>query len=115
MEHRQTVEQMAFDFAPLRVPEDAGETIEERFRAFHRANPHVYVQLRKLALNYRRQGRQRGGMKMLFEVLRYQSGIRTRGEPYKLNNDFTALYARMLMAREPELAGFFETRERTAE
>lgn len=32
------------------------------------------------------------------------------GDEYKLNNDYRAFYARLLMANEPELAGFFETR-----
>ena len=30
---------------------------------------------------------------------------------FKLNNNFTAHYARLLMAQEPDLEGFFETRE----
>lgn len=110
-----TIEQMAFEFLPLVKPDESGDTIQERFEAFHRANPHVYRALRSLALGYKRAGAQRGGMKMLFEVLRYRSALQTRGEPYKLNNVYTALYARMLMEKEPELAGFFETRERRAE
>lgn len=110
-----TIEQMAFEFAPLREAEAGGETIQERFEAFHAANPHVYVALRNLAVSYKRAGARHGGMKMLFEVLRYRSALRTQGDPYKLNNVFTPLYARLLMEREAELAGFFELRERRAE
>ena len=107
--------QLAFDFAPLVEPQEVGETISEQFEAFHRANPHVYRQLRALALNYRRAGQKRCGVKMLFEVLRYQSALKTVGEPWKLNNNYTALYARRLMDRESELTGFFELRERRAD
>ena len=110
-----SIQQLAFDFAPIVQPDERGETIEERFRAFHDANPHVYRLLRALALDYKRAGHRHCGMKMLYEVLRYRSGIYTQGEPYKLNNNYTALYARLLMEREPELAGFFEIRERRAE
>jgi hypothetical protein len=67
-----------------------------------------------MALEYKRAGHHHCGMKMLWEALRYQSALQTRGEPYKLNNNYTALYARMLMENEPELRGFFETRERRA-
>jgi hypothetical protein len=109
------IEQLAFEFAPIVQPEDSGETIRERFEAFHAANPHVFRLLRELALEYKRAGRKHGGMKMFYEVLRFRSGIYTQGDPYKLNNDFTALYARKLMTEEPELAGFFEIRERRAE
>lgn len=109
------VEQLAFEFAPIVQPDDGGETIEERFSAFHKANPHVFRLLRELALDYKRAGHSRGGMKMFYEVLRYRSGLYTQGDPYKLNNDFTALYARKLMEETPELVGFFEIRERRAE
>jgi hypothetical protein len=101
-------------FPPLVDPEDGGETIAEQFEAFHAANPHVYRALRALALNYKRAGNDRAGMKMLYENLRYLSGVETQGDPYKLNNNYTALYARRLMEHEPELEGFFELRERRA-
>lgn len=108
-------QQIAFEFLPLVVPEQTGMTIEERFRIFHEHNPHVYRLLRAMALEWKRTGNHRCGMKMLWEALRYNSGLQTQGEPYKLNNNYTALYARLLMAEEPELRGMFETRERRAD
>jgi len=114
MQHLEAT-QISFDFLPLVEPDDTGETIEEQFKAFHAANPHIYRLLRALALNYKRAGHNRCGIKMLYEVLRYKSGLYTFGDPYKLNNNFTALYARLLMQREPLLEGFFEVRERRAE
>jgi len=109
------VAQLHFEFLPIVQPQDVGETIEEQFQAFHEANPHVFKLLRALALDYRRSGHTHCGMKMLYEVLRYRSGLYTQGDPYRLNNNFTALYARMLMETTPALAGFFELRERRAE
>jgi len=100
------------ELAPLIQPPDTGETIDERFAAFHKANPHVYSVLKKEALRMKWLGFKKFGMKSLFEVLRWQSGIQTQGEPWKLNNDFTACYARKLMAEVPALEGFFEVRER---
>ncbi|MFO7588460.1 MAG: hypothetical protein R6X22_10345 [Gemmatimonadota bacterium] len=35
-------------------------------------------------------------------------------ELFKLNDPFTALYVRLIMARKPDLEGFFETRSRSA-
>lgn len=106
--------QMAFDWLPV-VPVVSSHDTEADFREFHRQNPHVYRILRQMALDYRRAGNDRCGMKMLWEVLRYTSSVQTSGEPYKLNNNYTALYARLLMDQERELRGFFETRERRAE
>ena len=50
-------------------------------------------------------------MKMLFEVVRWNRLLRTGDRGFKLNNNFTAYYARLLMEREPELRGMFETRK----
>jgi hypothetical protein len=102
------------DYPPLVLPphNPEWETITDRFEAFHIANPHVYDVLWLMALELKASGMQRWGMKGLFEVLRWKSALRTVGGAYKLNNNFTALYARMLMEREPRLVGFFEVRER---
>ena len=91
-----------------------GPTIERRFRAFHEANPHVYQCLLRGARKLRRAGWEHYGIAALYEGLRYEAALRTAGDDWKLNNDFRCCYARMLMEREPELAGFFSTRARRA-
>ena len=89
-------------------------SIEAVFREFHAANPHVYEGLRDGALDLRRAGWKHFGIARLYEGLRYQRAVVTTADDFKLNNNFRALYARMLMEQEPELAGFFELRQRTA-
>lgn len=102
------------DLQPMQaVTYEEEESISGRFRKFHAANPHVYANLHQLALSARRAGQQRGGMKAFFEILRYTTLV-TTGESFKLNNNFTALYARLMMQQEPELRGFFEVRGRRA-
>ena len=101
--------------APTHTPNHArGATLEEQFAAFHSANPHVYQALRRLAVQMVRRGHRRIGIKMLFEVLRWQYAMQTIDDSdFKLNNSYTSFYARLLMEREPELAGYFETRTQT--
>ena len=89
-----------------------GDTIEARFADFHRKNPHVYRNLRRMALDDLSRGRRRG-MKALFEALRTayaEAGIYTSGSKHKLNNSFTSHYARLLIRHEPRLVGHFELR-----
>jgi len=88
---------------------DHCETIGERFHAFHGANPQVLDALVSLCLDVKRRGRKRWSTKGAFEVLRWSS-LRTTGDDFKLNNNFTSLYARLIPMVEPELAGFFATR-----
>lgn len=102
--------QPALDFDP---PQPAvGElSIDERFAAFHAANPQVYRALRKLALAEAERGARRISAKLLFEQLRAAGGGVAQGEePYRLNNIFTSRYARLL-ASEPGLVGRIETRK----
>lgn len=100
-------------FDPIVNVNAAGLTLEQRFAAFHAANPHVYAWLRDQALSAKRRGR-RVGIKMLYEVLRWQVAMNTSGdEAFRLNNNWPSFYARLLMEREPELAGYFDTRTQT--
>jgi hypothetical protein len=85
--------------------------IDREFAEFHAANPHVYDELVMLARRARRAGTTRLGIGMLFEVLRWRHALRTRGDDFKLNNNYRSRYARMLMDREPDLNGVFEIRE----
>ena len=97
-----------FDEPPIIVERPL--TAEEKFLAWHNENKHVYLQLRQLALEWVDAGHDHCSVDLLFNALRWQSGLRTKGDPYLLNNDFRAPYARLLMASEPRLAGVFEVR-----
>lgn len=85
------------------------------FKRFHGENPHVYERLVELALRLRRRGHERYGMKGLFEVLRWHYALETTDQNFKLCNNYTAFYARLIMQREPELKDFFRTRPSDAD
>jgi len=87
--------------------------IEEAFLVFHRANPDVYKALVALSMQGRRGGLRRGSINQLFEVLRWNTMIQTDpgADPFKLNNNHRPHYARLIMAAEPTLAGWFEIRK----
>lgn len=81
------------------------------FEEFHKLNPHIYCELVKLARWYRDRGQRRLSMRALFEILRMRF-IETRGGgKFRLNNNDTSRYARLLMEREPDLDGLFELRD----
>lgn len=83
-------------------------TLESRFQRFHEHNPQVYCALRDLARAAQSRG-ERGNIALLTERLRSQ--VETTGDRYVLNNSYRAFYARLLMAREPSLQGFFAIRK----
>ena len=99
---------------PATLFDDAARRkLDRAFEEYHAANPAVYSTLRDLALDMRRRGHHRVGVKMLWEVMRWQLTISTTTDPagFKLNNNLCSRYARLLMDQEPELEGMFNTRE----
>ena len=90
-------------------------TLAERFQAFDEANPHVTELLVRLARDWKRDtGRDRLGIAMLWERLRWELSVRTTETPV-LNNDYKAFFARKLMTEYPDLVGLFETRRSAAD
>lgn len=105
------------ELAALRITQPAyerGQTLEERFEMFNAANPHVYAELKRMALAAQARGVRHYGIAALFEVMRF-SALMTTGEEFKLNNSYRAFFARKLMADVPALEGFFETRVSVAD
>ena len=80
--------------------------------AFHTAHPDVYAELRRMAIQFVARGHNQLGIGMLWETLRYHTllGAQPGEETFRLNNNYRALYARLLMEREPMLRGVFTTR-----
>lgn len=93
-------------------------TIQERFERFHDKHPDVYMDIVRLARNWRCHGSDRWGIEAAFAVLRWEhrmAGLPDPDEEYKLNDHYTSRYARLIMANEPDLEGIFETRELRSE
>jgi len=92
------------------APDAPLNRLERQFRDFHSRNPQVYQTLVRLCREARAKGHRHIGIKMLWEVLRWESMVKTSGKPWKLNNNYSSRYARLIMRQEPDLDGFFETR-----
>lgn len=100
------------------VPPSGAESIQERFEAFHRDHPEVWAEFERLALilldKHRRGLVKWISAKHVFEKMRadyYFSDKPTDREPFKLSNDFTSRYARLLLEKHPEFEGVIRLRE----
>lgn len=89
-------------------------TFEQRqaaFEKFHRENPVLYGELVRLAREAKAAGAEKLGIRQLWERLRWWLRFEVKRDgDYRLNDHLTAHYSRLIMQREPDLAGFFETR-----
>lgn len=101
-----------FEQRPVEPPAPLEEaSIDEAFRAFHTANPHVYAEIERRALALHRVHAVRVGIGAIVEAMRYDFALKTKGGEFKVNNNFRSRYARLLVADHPELRDVVELRE----
>lgn len=87
-----------------------------KFTEFHAENPHVYHVLVNLARGWMvKTGSDKVGIGALYERARWEIAMSTNNADFKLNNNFRAFYARLIMANEPDLAGVFDLRSSEAD
>ena len=107
-------------FAEAEAARDKAETpdektIQERFEKFHAENPEVYKELVRLAWVWKRAGRKKCGIRMLWERLRWDMALaKGAEEDFVLNDHYHSRFVRLMCEREPDLAGMFELRKLTA-
>jgi hypothetical protein len=94
----------------LGTPEKPNNVVERRFWLFHQQNPKVYELFDRFALEAAKSNRSRFGVAAIFERMRWYTSVETKGEAYKLNDNYTAYYGRLWMRNNPEHEGLFSTR-----
>jgi hypothetical protein len=87
---------------------DAG--LLKKFKAYHLANQHVYKRFREAAMEMRGAGRKKYSQVTIINLIRWEYDRANPGDLFKINNDFIALYARLLIFHDESFADFFELR-----
>jgi len=90
---------------------DTRSALQKAFEQFDKDNPHVWNLFVQFAFRAIRKGFNHYGAKTIFEAIRYHSDIVTKDKDFKLNNDYTAYYARKFEREYPEHRGFFRMRK----
>lgn len=88
---------------------DLNKTSLKEFRKYHEDRPEIFDSFYTLASKTRNAGNGRYSAKCLMEVIRWEQDLQTPGG-FKIDNNYTSLYARLLMAYDPSFEGFFELR-----
>jgi len=89
--------------------------IFEAFKRVHATNPEIWKLFERFTLLSVARGRRYYPCTAVYERILWHVDIETTGEPVKLNNNYSAYYARMFEAKHPEHPGFFRKRRRTSE
>lgn len=85
-------------------------TLDLDFAKFHEANPEIYVLFEQFARQAKAAGFKHYGAKSIVERIRWHCQVETHNGGFKINNNLTSRYARLLAADHPEFKDFFRNR-----
>lgn len=95
---------------PHRMPSPVDRT-QTQFLKYHSARPEVYHQIVKFAREAKAAGFKTYSIWAVGNRVRWHYQFeKLTGEKFKIKNDYFSRYARLVMAQEPDLAGFFTTK-----
>lgn len=78
----------------------ADQSLLKKFKEFHTENPFVFEKFKEYAQKIRKSGHSKYSAWTIINVIRWEKDLSTTGGVFKINNDFIALYARLLMAND---------------
>ena len=81
------------------------------FAEYHAKNPQVFELFKKFSRQVRDAGHKHFGAKAIMERIRWEAALQTNDpDGFKVNNNFTSRYVRLLEKECPEFQGFFRKR-----
>ena len=93
--------------------ESRARQIFERFKVFHADNPEIWELFKKYAKQLIDSGRDHYSSDCIMHRIRWHVVVDTRsGEGLKINDHYTAYYARMWLATNPDGPELFQLRKR---
>lgn len=98
-------------FPIVTVQYQKGETLDQRFDRWIKANPHVLRVFIRFALEIKSRGRDHIGRQLIVERMRWEWMGKTAEDDFKMNNSYTSRLVRLAIKTCPELDGMFELRE----
>jgi len=96
----------------MMAPSQLSLTLDnKKFCSYHEHNPNVYKAFKEKTLETISKGFQHYGAKGIFELIRWYTGISAHGDCFKVNNSYTAFYARLFEEEFPQYKNFFRNRK----
>jgi len=89
-----------------------GNTIEKAFKKYHKNNPVIYLYYKKYALSWIITGAKKISSKQIIGRIRWEIEVEVHSvDNFKINDAFTAHYARLFTKEYPQYSNIFEFRK----
>jgi hypothetical protein len=89
--------------------------LENEARKFVAAHPEIWRLFLRFTHELIGAGREHYSSDAVLHRIRWYTAVESHGEEFKVNNNFSAVFARWFHDAYPERAGFFRTRQRVSE
>ncbi len=76
--------------------------IVRKFWIYHEKNPHVFNLFLRFSKEMKAAGRGYFGAQSIIERMRWFTNIETKGDLFKISNDYASCYSRLVMVTFPE-------------
>jgi hypothetical protein len=86
------------------------DDLKGKWWAWHLDNPHVWQLFERFALEAIRAGATRTSGWLIVNRIRWETAVITRGDDFKISNDFVALYVRLFQHSHPKYRHMFSTK-----
>ena len=90
-------------------------TVKQKWWAWHKENPHVYALFKRFTLQAISAGHKNLSAWLIINRIRWETSIETKGEDFKISNDYIAFYARLWRAKYPEHKDLFSIKKMIGE
>jgi hypothetical protein len=87
------------------------EELKKKWWKWHKQNPEVCELFDKFTLHAIKRGHKHLSAWLIINRVRWETSVVTYGDPFKISNEYIAMYARYFMHRYPEYEGFFRTKK----
>lgn len=88
------------------------ENLDQKFFAYHEKNPHILPLFLKFAKQAKSVGFSHYSIRAIVNRVRWHINIETKDvDGFKMNNNYSSRYARLLVKENPEFEGFFRNRQ----
>jgi hypothetical protein len=81
------------------------------FKEYHEKHPDIFEEFRKYSIEMRNTGRAHYGSQSILEKIRWHVDMMYPDQHFKVNNNFSGMYARLMIQCYPEFKEFFRTRK----
>jgi len=80
------------------------------FERFHAENPRVFELFARFTMQVIRRGFKHYSADAIVHRIRWETGVETHGDTFKINDHWVCCYARLFEREYPEHQGFFRNR-----